>query len=79
MLVASASTEQEIQCLLKINPHMEFVVYTLDFKMAAHIPQLFDQYGIKDMEMIQVTVSKMGQNNMFQTEPAPWIISGKCV
>ena len=79
MLVASASTEQEIQCLLNVNPHMEFVIYTLDFKMAAHMPQLFDKYGIKDMEMIQVTVSKMGQNNMFQSEPAPWIISGRCV
>ena len=79
MLVASASTEQEIQCLLNVNPHMEFVIYTLDFKMAAHMPQLFDKYQIRDMEMIQVTVSKMGQNNMFQSEPAPWIISGRCV
>ena len=79
MLVASASTEQEIRCLLKINPHMEFVIYTLDFKMAAHIPQLFEKYQIKDMDMIQVTVSKMNQNNMFQSEPAPWIISGKCI
>ena len=79
MLVASASMEQEIQCLLKINPNMEFVIYTLDFKMAAHIPQLFEKYGIKDMDMIQVAVSKMNQNNMFQTQPAPWIISGRCI
>lgn len=77
MLVASASMEQEIQCLLKVNPKMEFVIYTLDFKMAAYIPQLFEKYGIKDMEMIQVAVSKMNANNLFQTEPAPWIISGK--
>ena len=53
-------------------------IYTLDFKMAAYMPQLFDKYGIRDMEMIQVTVSKMGQNNMFQSEPAPWIIYGRC-
>lgn len=79
MLVASASMEQEIQCLLKLNPHMEFVIYTLDFKMAAHIPQLFEQYGIKDMEMIQVAVSKLTQNNMMQAQPAPWIVSGKCI
>ena len=79
MLVASASTEQEIRCLLKVNPKMEFVIYTLDFRMAANMPTLFEKFGIKDMEMIQVAVSKMNQNNMFQTEPAPWIISGRCV
>src|SRR5699024_11138311 len=38
MLVASASMEQEIECLLRINPHMEFVIYTLDFRCAASIP-----------------------------------------
>ena len=79
MLVASASTEQEIRGLRKINPKMEFVVYTLDFRMAAHIPVLFEQYGIKDLEVIQVAVSKLNQNNMLQAEPAPWIISGRCV
>ena len=79
MMVASASTEQEIQCLIDINPQMEFVIYTLDFKMAAGMPALFEKYGIKDMEVIQVAVSKMNQNNMFQAEPAPWIISGKRV
>jgi len=47
--------------------------------MAANMPTLFEKFGIKDMEMIQVAVSKMNQNNMFQTEPAPWIISGRCV
>ena len=77
MMVASASTEQEIQYLTDINPQMEFVIYTLDFRMAAQIPVLFEKYNIKDMEMIQVAVSKMNQNNMFQSEPAPWIISGK--
>jgi len=77
MMVASASTEQEIQCLTELNPEMEFVIYTLDFKMAAHIPALFEKYAIKDMEMIQISVSKMNQNNMFQTEPAPWIICGR--
>ncbi|MCF0228966.1 MAG: precorrin-6B methylase [Parasporobacterium sp.] len=79
MLVASASMEQEIRCLLKLNPQMEFVIYTLDFKMAASIPQLFEKYGIRDMEMIQVAVSKMDPSNMFHTEPAPWIITGKAV
>ena len=34
MLVASASMEQEMNCLLKLNPKMEFVIYTLDFTVA---------------------------------------------
>lgn len=77
MLVASASMEQEIQCLLRINPHMEFVIYTLDFRCAASIPAMFERYGIGETEVIQIAVSKLTSKNTFQTEPAPWIISGK--
>lgn len=75
-LVASASMEQEIQCMLRLNPHMEFVVYTLDFRCAASLPALFEQYGIGETEVIQVSVSKLTSRNTFQTEPAPWIVSG---
>lgn len=77
MLVASASTEQEIECLIKINPSMEFVIYTLDFKMAASMSDIFEKYNIRDMETIQVSVTKMMPNHLFQSEPAPWIISGR--
>ena len=76
MLVASASMEQEIECLLRLNPRMEFVIYTLDFRCAAQIPELFRKFGLQDMEMIQITVSKLAQTT-FQTEPSPWIISGR--
>ena len=76
-LVASASLEQEIQCLLRVNPHMEFVVYTLDFRCAASLPALFEQYGIGETEVIQLAVSKLNGKNNFVQEPAPWIISGK--
>ena len=77
MLVASASMEQEIECLLRVNPNMEFVVYTLDFPCAASLPKLFQQNGIGEVEVIQLAVSKLTSKNTFQTEPAPWIISGK--
>ena len=76
-LVASASMEQEIQCLLRINPHMEFVVYTLDFPCAASLPGLFAQYGIGETEVIQIAVSKLNGKNSFEAEPAPWIVSGR--
>ena len=56
-LVASASMEQEIECLLRINPHMEFVIYTLDFRCAASLPEIFARYGIGETEVIQLSVS----------------------
>ena len=77
MLVASASMEQEIECLLRLNPHMEFVIYTLDFPCAASLPALFEKYGIGETEVIQMTVSKLNSKHHLVSEPAPWIISGK--
>lgn len=76
-LVASASLEQELDCLLRRNPHMEFVVYTLDFRTAAALPALFEQRGIGETEVIQIAVSKLTGKNTFEAEPAPWIVSGR--
>ncbi len=76
-LVASASTEQEIACLVARNPQINVVVYTLDFTIAAEMPKLFEKYGIGDTETIQIAVSKLNGKNSFEQEPAPWIISGK--
>ena len=76
-MVASASMEQEIECLLKLNPHMEFVIYTLDFPTAGSLPALFDRYGIKDVEVLRISISKMNAKNQLAAEPAPWIITGR--
>jgi len=76
-LVASPSLEQEIDCLLRINPTIEIVIYTLDFGVVSRLPALFERKNIKDMEMIQVAVSRLNPKNIFQAEPAPWIISGQ--
>lgn len=75
MLVASASMEQEMECLLKLNPNMEFVIYTLDFVVAASMPDLCRKFGIREPEIIQVSVSKLSNKNTFTAQPAPWIIS----
>ncbi|MBQ9932137.1 MAG: precorrin-6B methylase, partial [Firmicutes bacterium] len=56
-IVASASLEQEIACLLRINPEMEFVIYTLDFKMAASISRIFEQHNIAELEGLQIAIS----------------------
>lgn len=76
-LVASASLEQEIQCLLQLNPHMEFIVYTLDFRCAANLPVLLEGLGVGETEVISLSVSKLTAKGTFASEPAPWIISGK--
>lgn len=76
-LVASASLEQEMECLLRVNPEIEFVIYTLDFGVVSKLPALFERLHIRDMEVVQIAVSRLNAKNLFQTEPAPWIVSGK--
>ena len=77
MLVASASMEQEIECLLKKNPEMEFLIYTLDFQCAASLPALFERFCIGETEVVQIAVSKLNAKRNFIAEPAPWLIWGK--
>ena len=76
-IVASASMEQEIDCLMRLNPRIEIVVYTLDFIVAANLSKTLEKYGIQDPEVIQIAVSKLNSKNSFEQEPAPWLISGK--
>ncbi len=77
MLVASASMEQEMKYMLSINPDMEFVIYTLDFKTAAQTEEIFAQLGIGEPDITQIIVSKMTSKHTFETQPAPWIITRK--
>ncbi|MBR1770685.1 MAG: precorrin-6B methylase [Lachnospiraceae bacterium] len=77
MLVASASLEQELSYLTGINPNMEFVIYTLDFKAAASMRDILAKFGITDVTIIQIAVSKLTSKNVFENQPAPWIISAK--
>lgn len=74
-LVASASMEQELACLLQLNPQMEIVVYTLDFKVAANLPALLESYGMRDVEVLHISVSRLDARNSFAEDPAPWIIT----
>lgn len=75
MLVASASLEQELQYLTERNPKMEFVIYTLDFKMAASMRDILTRYGLNDINIIQIAVSRLTSRNLFENQPAPWIIT----
>ncbi len=76
-LVASASMEQELECLLKLNPKLAIVIYTLDFGVAGKISGILDGLGVKDVEVIQISVSKLNAKNSFEQQPAPWIITGR--
>ena len=76
-MVASASMEQELAYLTSINPHINVVIYTLDFTVAATIDTVFEKYNISDKEVIQITVAELNAKNSFVQQPAPWIISGK--
>ena len=77
MLVASASMEQEISYLTQINPNMEFVIYTLDFRVAASMRDILARFGISEVNIIQISVSKLNSKNLFESQPAPWIVSAK--
>ena len=76
-MVASASMEQEIEYLTKLNPQISIVIYTLDFGVAASISGIFEKYGIKETEVIQISVARLNSKNSFEQQPAPWIITGK--
>ena len=35
------------------------------------------KFGITDVTIIQIAVSKLTSKNVFENQPAPWIISAK--
>ncbi len=76
MMVASASMEKELEYLMRLNPHIEFVIYTLDFQCAASLPALLDKYDVDEVEVVQIAVSKLNSKHNMVAEPAPWLIYG---
>ena len=75
-IVANHYLESDMERLLKINPEMQFIIYTLDLGILAQAKLIFDKLGIKNMEAIQISVSKTNKDNMFVTQPSPWLITG---
>lgn len=75
-IVATKNLEEDIRNLLTKNPHMQFVVYTLELDIMAGIKNIFKTYGIKNMEVTQITVSKTDKRSVFVTQPSPWLIEG---
>ena len=77
--MASASTNQELSYLKFLNPGIKVVLYTLDFKVAATMKDTLEAMGFTDIDTIQISVSKLGSNNTFKQEPAPWLITARSV
>ena len=69
--------DQELECLKKLNPALNVVIYTLDFKVAAEAADKLRALGIRDVETIQISVSRLDSKNAFKPQPAPWIITGR--
>ena len=76
-IVATSRFEEEVQNLLKLNPQMKFVVYTLELDILSTILDVFKKYDITRTEVIQIAMSKLNHQNVFEAKPAPWIISGE--
>ena len=72
------NSEEEIRNLLKINPQMKFVVYTLELDVLSDILRVFDEYHITRSEVIEIFLCS-NRKNVFEAKPAPWIISGEII
>lgn len=76
-IVATKTLEEDIRNLLAVNPRMEFVIYTLELDILSQIKGIFERNGIRDMEVLQISVSKADKNSIFVAQPSPWLISGR--
>ncbi len=75
-IVASDTLEDDITQLLKKNPKMQFIVYTLELDMLCNIKHIFEKHGIKNTETVQISISKTDSNSVFVAQPSPWLVSG---
>jgi precorrin-6Y C5,15-methyltransferase (decarboxylating) len=71
--------EKDIESLLKINPSIKFIVYTLELDILADIRAIMKKYGITVTEVMQITVSKTDKNSVFVSQPSPWMITGEVI
>lgn len=74
-IVATERFEEEVKNLLRLNPDMKFVVYTLELNILSSIIEVLKKYNLKQTELIQISMSKLNNKNVFEAKPAPWILS----
>lgn len=71
--------ENDIVSLLKVNPDIKFIVYTLELDILAEIKYLMKKHGVTVTEVTQITVSKTDKNSVFVAQPSPWIVTGEVI
>ncbi|MBP3319301.1 MAG: precorrin-6B methylase, partial [Ruminiclostridium sp.] len=76
-LVASPKLDMELQTLVRANPKIRVVIYTLEFNYMSRIPGMLWDNGIRPTEIMQLEVSKVGRRDEIEVQPAPWIFSGQ--
>ncbi|MBE5923384.1 MAG: Precorrin-6B methylase 2 [Lachnospiraceae bacterium] len=76
-IVASKRLEEEITVLKKINPNMQFIIYTLELDMVVNIKNIFEKHNITQTEVLQISVSKGNNRSIMVAQPSPWMISGQ--
>ena len=67
--------ELELQTLVRVNPKIRVVIYTLEFSFMSRIPGMLWENGIQPTEVMQLEVSKVGRKDEIEVQPAPWILS----
>ena len=76
-LVASDKLSLELQTLVRVNPKIRVVIYTLEFSFMSRIPSMLWENGITPTEIMQMEVSRVGRRDEIEVQPAPWIFSGQ--
>lgn len=76
-IVASERLEEEIRIFLKVNPKMQFIIYTLELDMVVSVKNIFAKYNIENTEVLQIAVSKSDKRSVMVAQPSPWMISGE--
>ncbi|NCC67951.1 MAG: precorrin-6B methylase [Clostridia bacterium] len=74
-IVLNENSGYEIEHLLKLNPKIRFVFYSLDYRLLAPLPEIFRKNALVCSDAIHMQVSRLNSKNMAEPFPAPWIIS----
>ncbi|MBQ2642763.1 MAG: Precorrin-6B methylase 2 [Eubacterium sp.] len=77
IVATKESIDNDIESLLKVNPDIKFIFYTLELDILTDVKTAMEKHGIKVTEVMQITVAKTDKHSVFEAQPAPWMITGE--